>query len=280
MSVRNFGIALIQLAVNADKKDNIRRALQLIRQSKEAGADLVALPECFNSPYGTKYFSEYSESIPNGETSKSMSEIAKECGIFLVAGSIPEVEEGKLYNTSTVWNPAGKLICKHRKIHLFDIDIPGGIRFKESEVLSPGENFSVFDTGFCKVGLGICYDVRFEELARIYRKQDCDMILYPGAFNMTTGPKHWELLLRARAVDNELYVAGIAPAQDKNSDYTSWGHTCIVDPWGKVLSELEFNEGVISTEIDMSVIAARREQIPVFKQRRTDLYDTICKPTP
>lgn len=211
-------------------------------------AKVVALPECFNCPYGTKYFGEYAETIPDGFTSSELSKTAKELGIFLIGGSIPEREAGKLFNTCTVWGPQGDLIAKHRKMHLFDIDIPGGIRFKESEVLSAGNSFSTFtvDENF-KVGLGICYDIRFEEMARIYRNMGCNLLVYPGAFNMTTGPLHWELLQRGRAVDSQCFVATASPARDTDSDYVAYGHSMVVDPWGKVIkSAADVEETVIA----------------------------------
>ncbi|EDO27394.1 predicted protein, partial [Nematostella vectensis] len=156
--------------------------------------------ECFNSPYGTQYFKDYAEEIP-GESSNMLAEVAKETGAYIVGGSIPErASNRKLYNTSLSYDPSGNLMGKHRKIHLFDIDVPGKIRFQESEVLSPGENLTILDTEYCKIGIGICYDMRFPELAQLYAKKGCHLLLYPGAFNMTTGPAHWELLTRARYI--------------------------------------------------------------------------------
>ncbi|PNF42006.1 Omega-amidase NIT2 [Cryptotermes secundus] len=277
MVSRTFRLALIQLAVGEDKAENVKRALSFIKKAKENGSYLIALPECFNSPYGTKFFPKYAELIPSGQTSSSLSQAAKEHQIYLVAGSIPEKDGDKLYNTCTVWNPSGELVTKHQKVHLFDIDIPGGICFKESETLTAGKRLTVFNTDICKIGIGICYDMRFGEMAQIYRKEECDLLLYPGAFNMTTGPLHWELLQRARAVENQVFVATIAPAQDKNADYVSWGHSQVVDPWGKVIAKTEFDEGIVYADIDLKVVDEVRQQIPVFRQRRTDLYDTVLK---
>ncbi|XP_050495488.1 omega-amidase NIT2-A-like isoform X1 [Bombus huntii] len=126
---------------------------------------------------------------------------------------MPEIEGAKLYNTCTIWGPDGTLIARHRKAHLFDIDIPNKITFRESDSLSPGNSLTTFDVKGCKIGIGICYDIRFEEMARIYRNKGCQMLIYPAAFNMTTGPLHWSLLQRFRANDNQLYVACISPAR-------------------------------------------------------------------
>nr|CAI5830260.1 unnamed protein product [Callosobruchus analis] len=271
-----FRSALLQLSVCEDRLKNLERAAKLIQQAKDLGAKLVALPECFNSPYGTKFFEEYAETIPNGPTCDMLSKAAKENNIFLVGGTFPEKDNNKFYNTCTVWNPDGQLIAKYRKMHLFDIDIPGKITFKESETLHPGNELVTFDFEGVKVGLGICYDLRFEELAKLYRLMNCQLLIYPGAFNMTTGPIHWELLQQSRALDNQLYVFGISPARNE-SGYIAWGHTQITDPWGKVVAQADAKEEIVHADIDLNVCEDVRQQIPIFGQRRTDIYDTIRK---
>lgn len=175
--------------------------------------------------------------------------IAKELGVYLVAGSIPEIKNEKYFNTSTIWGPKGDLIATYRKMHLFDIDIPGEITFKESDALSAGNELTVFDVKDFKIGVGICYDIRFEELAKLYRKKGCNLLMYPGAFNMKTGPLHWELLARSRANDNQCYTALISPARDETASYVAWGHTMTVDPWGKVLQSSAACEDVFVTEL-------------------------------
>ncbi|NXP70781.1 NIT2 amidase, partial [Ramphastos sulfuratus] len=287
-----FRLALIQLHVSAVKSDNLQRACELVREASAKGAKLVALPECFNSPYGTQYFKEYAEKIP-GDSTQKLSEVAKECSIYLVGGSIPEEDGGKLYNTCTVFGPDGAMLAKHRKVHLFDIDIPGKIQFKESETLSPGNSFSMFDTPFCKVGLGICYDIRFAEMAQIYGQKGCQLLIYPGAFNLTTGPAHWELLQRGRkkknlwaglptfsehrAVDNQVYVATVSPARDEKASYVAWGHSTVVNPWGEVIAKAGAEETVVYTDIDLKKLAEIRQQIPILSQKRCDLYGIEMK---
>ncbi|XP_034248752.1 omega-amidase NIT2 [Thrips palmi] len=277
MAAKKLRLGLIQMAVGDDKVENVKRAVSLIKRAVENGSSLVVLPECFNSPYGLKHFPKYAESIPQGDTAKALSAAAKENKVYLIGGSIPENDNGQLYNTCTAWDPSGDLICSHRKVHLFDIDIPGGITFQESKVLKPGKSLTTFNIGEWKVGLGICYDMRFAEMARLYSKSGCNLLVYPGAFNMTTGPLHWELLTKARAIDNELYVAAVSPAQDKTADYVAFGHTMAVDPWGKVVSAAQFEEDIVYADIDLSVVEKMRQQIPILSQRRTDLYDTISK---
>lgn len=266
-----FRLALVQLQVSSVKADNLSRVRRLVKEAAGQGSKVVLLPECFNSPYGTSYFSTYAEKIP-GESTQVLSEVAKENKLYLVGGSIPEEDGGRLYNSCAVFGPEGEMIVKHRKIHLFDIDVPGKIRFQESETLSPGNSLSTFDTPFCKVGVGICYDMRFAELAQLYSRKGCRLLVYPGAFNMTTGPAHWELLQRGRAVDNQVYVATASPARDEAASYVAWGHSTVVNPWGEVIAKAGPEETVIYADIDLQYLADIRQQIPITSQRRDDLY--------
>lgn len=164
-------LALLQLKCTKDKTFNLENASNKIKYIvQEHNAKLFVLPECFNSPYGCKYFREYAETIPGGITSKKLSALANKFGVYIIGGTIPELDEtNRIYNTCTVWNPHGELIAKHRKMHLFDVDIKNGIRFKESDTISAGNDFTIVSIFGHKVGIGICYDIRFEEMARIYR---------------------------------------------------------------------------------------------------------------
>jgi omega-amidase len=156
--------------------------------------------------------------------------------------------------------------------HLFDIDIPGRITFRESDTLSAGDALSLFDTPWGRVGLGICYDVRFPQLAMLLRAAGASILIYPGAFNTTTGPAHWELLLRARAVDTQCFVAAVSPARNPDSAYQAWGHSTIVNPWAEVIATTDEKQSTVVAELDMARVAAVRAQIPVSAQARTDLY--------
>lgn len=274
MASSSFRIALIQLAVKASKADNFARAGEQIKKAAASGAKLVCLPECFGFPYGVQYFPKYAESIP-GETSEMLSKAARENGVYLIGGSMAETENGKLYNTCLVYGPDGRLLAKHRKLHLFDIDIPGKITFKESDCFTAGSNLTVFDTPYCKVGLGICYDLRFAQLAQLYAKQGCKLLFYPGAFNMTTGPLHWELLQRGRAVDNQVYVATASPARDEGASYVAWGHSMLVDPLGKVVASTDAGEDIVFGDVDLEHLESVRNQIPITKQKRNDIYDVV-----
>ncbi|XP_034484823.1 omega-amidase NIT2 isoform X2 [Drosophila innubila] len=272
-------LALLQLKGSKDKTANVSNALSKIEEAvKEHEPRLITLPECFNCPYGTKYFREYAECIPGGYTSQQLSKAALDHQVYIVGGTIPELGENEsIYNTCTVWGPNGDLIAKHRKMHLFDIDVKGGIRFKESETLSAGNDFTTINVDGHKIGIGICYDIRFEEMARLYRNDGCEMIIYPAAFNMTTGPLHWELLQRARANDNQLFVVTTSPARDTTAEYVAYGHSMVVDPWAKVLKAADESEQIVAADIDFSLVEQVRQQIPVFSQRRLDLYSTEKK---
>jgi omega-amidase len=226
-------LALIQLATTADKAHNLSRArTKVLEAVKQHNAKIVVLPECFNSPYGVKYFNKYAETLlpspPTKEQSPSfhaLASLAKETQTYIIGGSIPErePETDNLYNTSLTFSPSGELLATHRKVHLFDIDIPGKIRFIESDALSPGNNVTIVDLPeYGKVGIAICYDIRFPELGMIAARKGAFLLLYPGAFNTTTGPLHWELLARGRAVDNQVYVGLCSPSRDVEADYNAW----------------------------------------------------------
>ena len=280
-------LALIQLATGADKTANLSRAREKVLTAAKAGARIVVLPECFNSPYGTKYFPNYAETLlpspPSTEQSPTfhaLQELAKESGTYLVGGSIPEREPGtdKLYNTSLTFGPTGTLLATHRKVHLFDIDIPGKITFRESEVLSPGNTLTLLDLPeYGKLAVAICYDIRFPELATIAARRGAFLLLYPGAFNLTTGALHWSLQARARAVDNQVYVGLCSPARDMSADYHAWGHSMIVDPNAEVLEELDEKEGIVIAELNGDRIDEVRKGIPITTQRRFDVYPDVSQ---
>ena len=196
--------AILQTHVYTEKSRNIIQAAEILASPELQGIDLAVLPEMFCCPYENKYFPEYAES-EGGDTWEKCSRLAAERGIYLIAGSMPERDAtGRIYNTSYVFDRNGHQIGKHRKMHLFDIDVKGGQYFKESDTLTPGDQVTVFDTEFGKMGVCICYDFRFPELARLMVNQGAEVIIVPAAFNMTTGPLHWELMFRQRAVDNQV----------------------------------------------------------------------------
>jgi omega-amidase len=206
--------------------------------------------------------------------------MAKESKTYLIGGSIPELSPAskKYYNTNLTFNPAGELIATHRKVHLFDIDIPGKITFRESDILSAGNKLTIVDIPeYGKLAIAICYDIRFPELAMIAAREGAFALIYPGAFNTTTGPLHWELQGRARAVDNQVYVALCSPARDMSATYHAYGHSMVIDPMAKVLVEAGEGEEVVYAELDGAEIESTRKGIPVYEQRRFDVYPDVSK---
>lgn len=270
-------LALCQMNVVDNKKENIKTAKMMIKESVSENADFIILPEMFNCPYSNDKFIEYGEKEHNNSTLNEISRLAKTNNVYILAGSIPEKEEDKLYNASYLFDNCGDIIAKHRKMHLFDIDIKGKITFKESDVLTAGNEFTIADTKFGKIGIGICYDVRFPELARIMVENGALILIYPGAFNMTTGPAHWELLFRSRALDNQVFCVGVAPALNETSIYQSYGHSIITNPWGELVVQAGENESLIISEINLCEIKKVRDELPLLKNKRDDLYEFILK---
>ncbi len=266
-----FRLALCQMNVGTDKKENIKRADQMIREGAKGGAKVISLPEIFNCPYSNKHFRQFAED-ENGETVEFMRAISQELDIYLVGGSIPEIDNDLIYNTSYTFNPKGEIIGKHRKVHLFDIQVKGGISFQESLTLTAGNSTTVVDTEFGKIGVAICYDVRFPELFRKMALEGAKLIILPAAFNMTTGPAHWELTMRARAMDNQVYFAAVSPARDVNSPYVAYGNSCAVTPWGEFCAKTDWQEGVLCANIDFDYVDDIREQLPLLKHRKPECY--------
>lgn len=274
-------ISLIQLKNLGDNGSNLAHAVEMIdKVASGAGApDMIVLPEMFSCPYKTSKFPVFAQE-DGGSNWQKLSAAAKRNHVYLVAGSMPELEisrdccehSEKIYNTSYVFDRNGIQIAKHRKVHLFDVDIKGGQRFKESDSLAPGNQITTFETEFGKIGLMICFDIRFPEMARLMQLDGAKMIIVPAAFNMTSGPKWWDLMFRTRAVDNQLFMAGCSPARDENASYVAWGHSVVCDPWGTVLGQLDIEEDVLTVEVDFSEIEKVRQQVPLTTARRTDLY--------
>ncbi|NBJ83609.1 carbon-nitrogen hydrolase family protein [bacterium 1XD42-94] len=269
--MNDLTIVQLQTHVHSDKMKNIEMLPPLLSQASAQKADFVCLPEMFACPYETANFPKYAEK-DQGATWTALSALAKEFHIYLSAGSLPELaDDGSVYNTAYVFDREGHPIAKHRKVHLFDINVRGGQQFKESDTLSAGSSCTVFDTEFGKIGLCICYDFRFPELARRMVLEGAQIILVPAAFNMTTGPAHWEVLFRSRAIDNQVFTFGTAPARDMNASYHSWGHSIAVSPWGTILNQMEEQAGLQTTTICLDEVSRVREQLPLLAHRMEHL---------
>jgi deaminated glutathione amidase len=264
-----FIAAAVQMIASDDKAANLREAMHWVRHAAAQGARVIALPEVFIWRGSKNLEHKFGEAIP-GPTSTAMAELARELGIYILAGSIIEAipQSEKVYNTSLFFDPAGKLLAAYRKIHLFDVDLANGTSLRESATREFGAGVVVAETGFCKAGLSVCYDLRFPELYRGLANEGVDLVFVPSAFTAYTGQAHWETLLRARAIENQVYI--VAPDQFGQSakSFETHGHSMIVDPWGKILAELPDGPGVITAEIDLDYLAKIRDELPALKHRR------------
>jgi len=264
-------LAVLQMKVKEDKGKNLKKLEKLCEEEETRNSDLVLLPEMFNCPYETDRFPDYAEEIP-GRSTELLSELAAACDAYIVGGSIPEQADGKVYNTSTVFNPKGEMIAKHRKIHLFQVDYPGRIQFDESKYLDRGDEKTVIETDLGTLGVAICYDLRFPELFRSMVNAGAEFILVPAAFNTTTGPAHWKPVLRTRAIDNQVFVAAASPARNRSSSYKAYGHSLVADPWGEVLVEAGEGEETLYFDIEVDKVEEIRKRLPLLKSLRPEIY--------
>jgi predicted amidohydrolase len=266
-------VACVQLTSRDDKAANLERAERLVARAAAAGADVVVLPEKWNAIGSAETYLEAAESLEGGESVEAMAGWARRHGIALVGGSIAERREGreKLSNTSLVFNPEGEVVAVYRKIHLFDVEV-GGHVYLESEVEEPGEEPVVAEAADWPIGLSVCYDVRFPELYRILALEGAHLVTVPAHFTLYTGKDHWHVLLRARAVENQYFVAAAAQFGETRPGRPSYGRSLIVDPWGIVLAEAPDEETVISAELDRARLREIREKLPSLKNRQADAY--------
>ncbi len=268
-------LAICQMQVVLNKRQNLLHAGDMIRQAARDGAELVVLPEIFNLPYDTALMADQAE--PYGEeTTLFLAESARRNQITLVGGSIPELgDNGLVFNTSYVFDQEGIVIGRHRKMHLFDIEIPGEISFKESDAFAAGDHLQVITYQNVCFGVMICYDIRFPELARLLTLKGARILIVPASFNLTTGPAHWDLLMRTRAVDNQVFVVAASPARNPQAGYKSWGHSLVADPWGRIAAQAGSGEEILHCQIDLSAVDKVRRQLPLLQHRRTDIYEVI-----
>lgn len=255
----------------ADKDENIRHARELVAEAAQNGADICVLPEMFCCEYRNRSFIKNQEPV-GGPAWQMLSDVARENSVWIIGGSIPETDDGKIYNTSFIFDRSGNQAARCRKIHLFDIAVEGGQHFKESATFTPGDEICSFDTEFGKLGLCICFDIRFPELARLMSLDGAWALFCPASFNMTTGPAHWELVFRSRAVENQFYTLGCSPARDEQGCYVSYANSIAVSPWGDVLARAGAEETIIYAELDPAHVKNIRAQLPLMSARRPDVY--------
>jgi deaminated glutathione amidase len=266
-------VACVQMTSRTDKAANLAQAERLVAQAAATGADVVLLPEKWNAIGDAALYHATAEPLDGGESVVAMSRWARSHGITLVGGSIAERREGreKLSNTSLVFDPEGEIVAVYRKIHLFDVEV-GGVVYRESEAEEPGDEPVIAEREDWKIGLSICYDVRFPELYRILALEGAELVTVPAHFTTPTGKDHWHVLLRARAIENQLYVAAAAQVGETLPGKPAYGRALIVDPWGLVVAQAPDEETVISAELDRAHLERIRAKLPSLANRQSHAY--------
>jgi len=262
--------AVVQVTATDDRPGNLRIACELVRRAAAQGAEVVCLPEMW------PFIGSDADKIAGAETLEgpsmtAMQGLATELGVWLLPGSFAELSElaGRVYNTSVVYDPSGELRAVYRKLHLFDVDVPGGAVFKESDTVTAGDQAVVVDTGVGRLGLSICYDLRFPALYQALRQGGAQVVLVPAAFTAHTGKDHWEILLRARAIEQQVWVIAANQGGRHNPKRESHGHSMIIDPWGLVVARVSDGPGFAIGDVDLGQVERVRGEIPCGGHLRT-----------
>lgn len=268
MNEKTTRIAAVQMVSTPQVEQNFDSARRLIAEAARQGAQLVLLPEYW-PVMGMKESDKlrHAEQLDDGPIQRFMAEVAREHAVWLVGGTLPMVapEQDKVLNTTMVYDPSGEHVIRYDKIHLFSFT-KGEESYDEARTIVHGTSVASFDAPFGRVGLSVCYDLRFPELYRAMG--DCALIVMPAAFTYTTGRAHWEVLLRARAIENQCYVLAAAQGGQHPNGRRTWGHSMLVDPWGEVKAVLPEGEGVVLGELDRQHLARVRDSLPALRHRR------------
>lgn len=273
------------------------RVEQLIREAVLVhNPDILILPEFWIGKYSESEFFKLSEFERNSRSLILLKRLSKELKVYIIGGSVPELvdkineenvdkeksnrEDLIIYNTCYCLNRIGDVVEKHRKCHLFDVNNKRGIVFKESNSFGYGEKLTVLKTEFGNIGLGICYDIRFPELTKIYKeKYNCNLIVFPSNFSTFTGTMHWDILMKSRAVDNNCFIIKCSPSRNYENPevYQSYGHSQVVSPYGSILATSSYEESIVYCEIDFKLVEQRENEINLIDNRRNDMYELILK---
>jgi nitrilase len=260
-------VAAIQLVSTPRPEQNFASAQRLMRQAAQDGAGLLLLPEYW-SLMGMQEHDKLAlaEQPGRGPMQDFLSAQARELGVWIIGGTLPlqSAEAAKVLNTTLVYDPQGERVARYDKIHLFGFS-RGDESYQESRTITPGSEVASFDAGFGRIGLSVCYDLRFPELYRAMGP--CALLVVPAAFTYTTGQAHWEVLLRARAIENQCYVLAAAQGGKHENGRRTWGHSMLVDPWGEVQAVLDQGEGVVAGELRLDYLAQVRENLPALRHR-------------
>ena len=266
-----FRVAALQMVSTPERERNLHDAERLIAQASEQGAQLVLLPEyfCFMGHKDSDKLA-VRETYGDGPIQRFLADSARRHGVWVIGGTLPLAvtapapDATRVLNSTLVFDPSGAQIERYDKIHLFNFE-KGAESFDEARTIAPGGEVRTFEAPFGRVGLSVCYDLRFPELYR--RMGDCALIVVPSAFTYTTGRAHWEMLLRARAVENQCYVLAAAQGGSHENGRRTWGHSMLIDPWGEIVAVLEEGPGVVAGEIDRARIEEVRRSLPAWRHR-------------
>ena len=266
-------IAVLQVNSRDDKKANVQKALRLLELAAERGVEVAVLPENVNYLGPKEGLLNAAEKIP-GPTSEAFAAKAKELGMWVLAGSIPEVSEypDRNYNTSLLFDRQGEIVARYRKIHLFDVEITGNVSAQESATVAAGEKIVTANIEGQTVGLSICYDLRFPELYRELALQGAEIMFVPAAFTLYTGKDHWATLLRARAIENQCFMVAAGQIGPHEPGMVCYGRSMIVDPWGTILTQTPDSVGIAEADLDLDLVAKIRSQLPSLANRRSEVY--------
>lgn len=263
----------VQLSSQGDVAENLERAAALIAEAARRGASAVVLPENFaymGDEEGKRFIAEELAGEPTGPIGRRIAEAARASGVAVIAGGFPErsVDPARPYNTCAVFAPDGQVVARYRKVHLFDVDLTDGSQYRESASTSAGGEAVVAEVAGVRLGLSICYDLRFPELYRALSTSGAEAIVVPAAFTLLTGKDHWHVLLRARAIEAQAYVIAAAQWGKHARGRATYGKSCIIDPWGEVIAQASEGEGVITATLDPAYLARVRQNLPALLHRR------------
>lgn len=271
--MNRFNVALIQMDSQQDKAANIAKVDKFIDEAVSRGANFITMPEMWTFIAGKDGLVNGNDETIPGPVTEFLAAKAKEKKVWIHGGSMYQTVPGesRYYNTTVVYSPEGTIAATYNKIHLYDVDVKGGVYYKESDTIKPGDKIVDFDTEYCKMGLAICYDIRFPEIYRILALRGAKVIFNPAEFALYTGKDHWESLIRARAIENQCYMIcadqiGIKPAMH------TFGRSLVVDPWGNVIAKASDKEGITIAEIDVDYVDKLRTEVPCLTNIRPAAY--------
>jgi len=268
--------AVVQLHIGEDVEQNISRCLELARQAIAAGAELIVLPEAIDYLGSDAGVPAIKSSIP-GPVINHISDLAKDHGVWILAGSIHESipDSPRTYNTSVLFDRSGTEVARYRKLHLYDVSIPGKVEFKESATTAPGSEIVTADIDGHTAGLSLCYDIRFPELYRELASRGAEIVFLPAAFTLFTGKDHWETLIRARAIENQCFMLASGQQGVSSQGLATYGRSMIVDPWGTVLATAPDGDGFAIANLDFANLSRIRAELPSLANRRREVFEQV-----